>query len=160
MTRGSTFFLKIVVILIGIAALAVCIFWVPGAASRDAAAHPETAYLQYPFVVCAYILAAPFFFALYQALKLLSYIDRNEAFSEISVKALKNIKYSALAIAVLMVAGIIAATAMFYGEDMAGVIAMGLLVTFASGVVATFAAVLQKLLQNAIDIKSENELTV
>jgi biopolymer transport protein ExbB/TolQ len=46
------------------------------------------------------------------------------------------------------------------GEDIAGVISLGLMLTFTSLVIAVFAAVLQKLLKNAIDIKSENDLTV
>jgi len=37
---------------------------------------------------------------------------------------------------------------------------MGLVIIFASVVIAAFAALLQKLLQNAIEIKSENDLTV
>lgn len=88
----TTFFLKGVVVLIRITALALCIFWLPGIASRDAEANPETAYLQYPFLVCAYVLSIPFLVALYQAFKLLSYIDRNKAFSELSVRALRYIK--------------------------------------------------------------------
>ncbi|WP_371326733.1 DUF2975 domain-containing protein [Psychrobacillus sp. OK028] len=41
-----------------------------------------------------------------------------------------------------------------------GVIFVGLVVPFASMMIAVFAAVLQKLLKNAIDIKSENDLTI
>ena len=44
--------------------------------------------------------------------------------------------------------------------DGPGIIPVGLVVIFASLVVATFAAVLQKLLQSAADLQSENELTV
>ena len=159
MKRGSTLFLKVVISIIGIAALALCIFWLPGMASRDAAANPETAYLQYPFLVCAYILFIPFFIALYQAFKLLIYIDGNKAFSESSVKALKNIKICAIVFSVLIVAGILF-VAIFIEGDRAGVIAGGIYITFASSVIATFAAVLQKLIQNAVDLKSENDLTV
>ncbi|MBP1079706.1 hypothetical protein JOC74_000194 [Bacillus capparidis] len=57
---GSTIFLKVVVFLIGIVVLALCIFLLPEIASRDAEANPETAYLQYPFLVCAYVLSIPF----------------------------------------------------------------------------------------------------
>jgi len=85
----STIFLKVVIFLIGITALALCIFWLPWIASRDGEANPETAYLQYPFLVCAYVLAIPFFVALYQAFKLLTYIDKNKVFSELSVRALR-----------------------------------------------------------------------
>jgi hypothetical protein len=46
------------------------------------------------------------------------------------------------------------------GDDLAGPTALGILMAFASGVIATAAGVFQKLLQNAVDIKSENDLTV
>ena len=49
---------------------------------------------------------------------------------------------------------------LFIEGDRAGVVMLGLLSILASSVIATFAAVLQKLLQEAIDIKLENDLTV
>ncbi len=59
---------------------------------------------------------------------------------------LKIVKYSAITLAALMVAGIL--TLMFLargkGEDIAGIVAMALLVTLVSGGVAIVAAVLQK----------------
>jgi uncharacterized membrane protein (Fun14 family) len=160
--QGSTIFLKVVVFLIGIAIFSVCIFGLPGVASRDAASHPETAYLQYPFLAYAYILSIPFFVALYRTFKLLTYIDKNKAFSELSVRALSYIKYCATTISILIVVGIIIAIGIFYrsGEDITGIIMLALISIFATGVIATFAAVLQRLLQEAIDIKSENDLTV
>lgn len=45
-------------------------------------------------------------------------------------------------------------------DDAPGIIVIGLVIIFASMVIAVFAAVLQKLLKEAIDIKSENDLTV
>lgn len=45
-------------------------------------------------------------------------------------------------------------------DDAPGVIFVGLIVPFASLVIAVFAALLQKLLQEAIEMKSENELTI
>jgi hypothetical protein len=75
---------------------------------------------------------------------------------------LKTVKYSAIALSALMVAGI--ATLMVLargkGEDITGIVAPALLLTFVSSVVATFAAVIQKRVQKAIDIKSKNDLTV
>jgi hypothetical protein len=59
---------------------------------------------------------------------------------------LKIVKYSAIAVGLLMVAGI--ATLMVLsrgtGEDITGIVAPALLITFASSVVATIAAVAQK----------------
>jgi len=155
MNRGSTIFLRVVISLIAIAALAVCIFGLPPMVAREAAKTPKTAWLVYLFLACAYILSIPFFVALYQAFKLLTYIDWDQAFSESSVRALRHIKYCAITISTLMVAGMAALMALSFGkgEDIAGIVAMGLLITFASAVVAAFAAVLQKQVQKAIDMK-------
>ncbi|MDQ6422254.1 DUF2975 domain-containing protein [Paenibacillus sp. LHD-117] len=159
MKQGSTFFLQAVVVLIGIAVLAVCVFLLPGVASRDAEANPRSDYLQYPFLVCSYILSILFLFAMVQTFKLLSYINRRMAFSALSVRALRDIKRSATLFSCLIVGGILFVI-IFLEGDRAGVVAAGIIGTFASIVIATFAAVLQKLLQDALAIKSENDLTV
>ena len=88
MKRGTTLFLKLAVILIGIPVLALCIFFVPELGSAAAKLVPEFAYIQYYVFIVFYASAIPFYFALYQAFKLLSYIDMNKAFSELSVEAL------------------------------------------------------------------------
>ena len=89
MKRVSTLFLKIAVILIGIPILALCIFVVPEIGNTAAKLLPEFPYIKYLVSFVFYASAIPFYFALYQAFKLLRYIDKNEAFSQISVKALK-----------------------------------------------------------------------
>ncbi len=48
---SSTFFLKIVTFLIGIAVLAVCVYWLPQAAIRDAKVRPGD-YSIYPLLLC------------------------------------------------------------------------------------------------------------
>lgn len=159
MKQGTTLFLKITVIFIGLAALAVCISVLPGIAGRDAEAHPETAYLQYPFLISAYVLAIPFLAGLYQTLKLLNEIDRNRAFSEYAVKALWRIKNNAALISLIITAGVLYVMAGMEG-DRTGVIMLGFIGLFASSVVAVFAALLQKVLQDAIAIQAENEFTV
>ncbi|UUZ97391.1 DUF2975 domain-containing protein [Paenibacillus sp. P25] len=97
---------------------------------------------------------------MYQAFKLLGYIDKNRAFSEITVKALKNIKYCAITISTLYLLGMPLYYLMQERVDPPGIIAIGLVIIFSSMVIAVFAAVLQRLLQEAINIKSENDLTV
>jgi hypothetical protein len=160
MKRVSTLFLKIAVILIGIPILALCIFLVPEIANYAAELFPNIAYMKYLVLIYLYVTAIPFYFALYQAFKLLSYIDKNKAFSELSVRALKNIKYCAITISILYVVGMPLFYLMAEIDDAPGIILIGLVVIFASMVIAVFAAVLQKLLKEAIDIKSENDLTV
>ncbi|WP_126427475.1 DUF2975 domain-containing protein [Brevibacillus marinus] len=160
MERGTTLFLKVAVILIGIPVLALCIFLVPEIANYEAELFPDITYMKYLVLIDLYSTAIPFFFALYQAFKLLSYIDKKKAFSELSVKALKNIKYCAITISILYVPGL----PFFYNvaklEDAPGIMLIGLGIIFASTIIAVFAAVLQRLLQEAIDIKSEHDLTI
>ncbi|MGD6846568.1 DUF2975 domain-containing protein [Rossellomorea aquimaris] len=158
MMKRETLFLKIAVFLIGTPVLALCVFGLPWLA-KDAAGS-ELAYLINGILVVMYVSAIPFFVALYQAIRLLSYIDKNNAFSELSVKALKNIKYCATTITTLYVAGMPLFFLMGEIDDAPGVVVIGMMFIFAPLVIAVFAAVLQKLLKNAIDIKSENDLTV
>ena len=160
MKRGTTLFLKAAVILIGIPVLALCIFAVPEIANYAAELYPNMAFLKTLIFIDLYASAIPFYFALYQAFTLLSYIDKNKAFSDLSVRALKNIKYCAIAISGLYVAGLPLFYLIAEIDDAPGVIVIGLVVIFASMVIAVFAAVLQRLLKEAIDIKSENDLTV
>ncbi|ADV92781.1 DUF2975 domain-containing protein [Bacillus subtilis] len=160
MNRMSTIFLKIALVLIGIPILALCIFLVPKIANYSAELFPNIAYIKYLVFIYLYVTAIPFYFALYQAFKLLSYIDKNKAFSGLSVRALKNIKYCAVTISIFYAAGMPVFYLMAEIDDAPGIIVIGLVIIFASMVIAVFAAVLQKLLKEAIDIKSENDLTV
>ncbi|TWT05362.1 DUF2975 domain-containing protein [Planococcus sp. CPCC 101016] len=157
--QASLIFLKAVLVLLALLAFAFCLFTIPGMASRDAAAHPETAYLQYPFLLSAYLLFGLFFTALYQTFKLLSFISRNQEFSIQSVRALKMIKYCALITAGIFVAGLLFLI-FFIGGDIAGLFTMSTILIIASSAVSAFAAVLEKLTAKAIRMKAENELTV
>ncbi|MEH7883870.1 DUF2975 domain-containing protein [Bacillus sp. JJ1609] len=156
----ETLFLKVVVFLMGLPVLALCIFVLPEIAEFFAELNPKLDFLQYPFLIGLYVTAIVFFAALYQTLKLLSYIDKNEAFSDLSVMALKNIKYCAITISALFVVFMPLIYLMAEVDDAPGMILIGMVIIFGSMVITVFAAVLQKLLKNAIDIKSENDLTV
>ncbi|MEK3889463.1 DUF2975 domain-containing protein [Bacillus sp. FSL K6-3431] len=158
MKRGSTIFLKIAVFLIGTPVLALCIFGLPWLANNPV--NPDYTHILYPILIGMYVSVIPFFIALYQAFKLLSYIDKNQSFSELSVKSLKNIKFSAMIISGLYVVIIPFVFLVADLDDAPGLIIIGMVPIFASMVIAVFAAVLQRLLQEAIDIKSENDLIV
>src|SRR3989344_5409413 len=109
MKKGSTLFLKVVICLIAIGALAGMI-WFPQTEGRAANLDLISIYTD-PFIIYIYIASTPFFVGLYQAFKLLNFIDGSYAFSQGAVNA-------------------------------------------------TASAIFQKLLQNAVDLKSENDLTV
>lgn len=113
-----------------------------------------------PIFIGLYVPVVPFFLALHQALKILDNIEKNKAFSITSITAFKKIKYCALLISALFTIGM---PYIFYiadRDDAPGVAAMGFVIIGASFVIATAAAVFQSLVQNAVDIKSENDLTV
>jgi len=145
-------FLKIAVVLIAIPILALGILGLSWLANNPVS--PDYANILYPILVGLYVTTIPFFFALYQALKLLSYIDKNIAFSELSRKALKNIKYCAFTISTLYVVMMPFVFLVAEKDDAPGLIIMGTAPIFASMVIAVFAIVLQKLLKEVIDIKS------
>jgi hypothetical protein len=147
-------FLRLVIFLIGAAVLALCIFVLPIGIRSD-----TTGYYR-PILIGMYVPAIPFFWALYEALKLLKYIDKNTAFSPLSVKALKNIKYCGIAIGALYMVGLPFIFRAAELDDAPGAILIGLVIIGASIVVAVFAAVLEQVLHNAIAIKAENDLTV
>ena len=159
MKRSSTILLQVVVVLIGIGAL-VFMLWEPHIEGRNVHATLFEIYFKDPFLAYAYTTPISFFVALYQAFTLLGYIGRNTVFSLHSVRALRTIKYCALAI----VGFIVPAEAYLFiarpGDDIAGSVAMGILISFISIVVAAAAAVFERLLQSAVDIKYENDLTV
>ena len=111
-----------------------------------------------PFILYGYAASIPFFIALYKAFKLLGYIGQNKAFSLNSVRTLSSIKYCAIALSILIVmAGIYIRIFHNKDDDPAGFLAICIVTTFVSLVVATAVAVFEKILQNGMDIKSENE---
>lgn len=158
MNRGSTIFLKIAVLLVGTIVFFLCVFFLPWLANDTANMYPEFAFLQYPVLLGLYVTTIPFFIALYQALKILKLIDHEAAFSESSVNILNFIKYCAITISILYVIGSI--LLMSQNALHPGIAIVGFIIIFASVVIAVFVGVLQKLLRNALDIKSENDLTV
>jgi MFS superfamily sulfate permease-like transporter len=91
--KKETFFLKAVVILIGLIILVPSIFWLPS----------FIGYLPYIVIVGVYITAIVFFFALYQTLKLLGYIENNKTFTKLAIKSLNYIKYCAFTISIIYV---------------------------------------------------------
>jgi hypothetical protein len=160
MKRSSTIFLQVVIVLIGIGALALML-WEPHIEGRNAHATLFEIYFKDPFLAYAYIASIPFFVALYQAFKVLGYVRQNKTFSQTTVKALRTIKYCAIAIIGFVAVSVIFIYPMFGDKDdrPAGVF-MRILITFPSIVIATAAGMFERILQNAVDIKSENDLTV
>lgn len=160
MKRSSTIFLQIVIVLIGVGVLAF-LLWEPHIEGRNANATPFEIYFKDPFLAYVYVASIPFFVALYQAFRVLTYVRQETTFSPATVKAMRTIKYCALAII-----GFVAVSVVFMlfsdpdDDDGPQGVVMRIVITFAWIVVATAAAMFERILQNAVDIKSENDITV
>lgn len=153
MNDGSTLFLKAVIYLLGLLVLGLCVIFLGVSFSGNGGIY--TALL---LAMCA--AALPFFFALYQGLLLLRYIDRGTAFSQESVQAIKNIKLCAGGISAFYALLMPYITYLADKDNTPRAAVFGLVIIFATLVTTVFAAVLEKLLKNALEIKAENDLTV
>ncbi|MFA5935676.1 MAG: DUF2975 domain-containing protein [Patescibacteria group bacterium] len=160
MKNGSTYLLRFALFLLALGVLALCVFALPAMWKGGSEEFPMASQAVFLIMIGIYITALPFFFAVWQTFNLLRYIDQNKAFSMLSVKALRNIKYNAIVIAVFYTAFVPLLFPIADADDAPGLIVIGMAIACAPMVVAVFAAVLQKLVQNAIEIKSENDLTV
>ena len=133
--------------------------WEPHLEGRNAHATLFEIYFKDPFLAYAYIASIPFFVALYQAFKVVGYARQNKVFSPAAVNALRTIKFCAIAII-----GFVAVSVIFMPfsdpDDRPPGVVMRILITFGSIVIATAAAVFERILNNAVDMKSENDLTV
>jgi hypothetical protein len=158
MKLAATWFLRVVLVLIGIGALTF-LLWEPHLEGRNVHATVFAIYFKDPFLAFIYVAAIPFFVGLYHAFKVLGFAGRNQEFTAPAVRSVRIIKYCAMAlIGFVTVAELI--ILFTESDDRAGGVMMGAFIFFASVVVATAMAVLERALQNASDLKSEHDLTV
>jgi cytochrome bd-type quinol oxidase subunit 2 len=160
MERGSTIFLRVAMVGMGFMALFLCGLVVPAVHREWVLEFPDMTYLRYPVIFGLCAAVAVFLVAVYHGMQLLSLVDKKKVFSQATVKALKNIKYCALVVSALFAASMPLIYHMAEQEDAPGLIIFGMAFAGAPLVVGVFLALAQGLLQNAIDIKKENDLTV
>lgn len=158
MKFGATVFLRGVLVIIGLGALALLLVE-PHFEGRNAHATTFQVYFQDPFLAYAYVAAIPFFMGLFHAFKVLAFAGRNREFSPPAVRSVRTIKYCAIAVIAFVTGGELIIL-LNESDDRAGGVFIGLLILFGSVVVATAMAILERVLQNAVDLKSENDLTV
>ena len=155
MKQASTIFLQVIIVLIGMGALAVML-WEPHIEGRNAHAMLFEIYFKDPFLAYVYISSIPFFMGLYQAFKAFGYVRQNKAFSREAVQALRTIKYCAITIIGFAAIGEIIIL-LNNSDDHAGGVFIGNLIILGSGIVAAAAIVFEQVVQNGMDIKAENE---
>ena len=152
MKQTSTIFLQVVIVLIGIGALAL-LLWEPHTEGVNARATFFKVYLD-PFIALVYTGSIPFFAALYQTFRVLGYVRQNQVFSPKAVKALRTIRHCAIVIICFVVVEEAFIMLNHGNDDPAGGIFIGILITFGSLIVTASAIVFERILQNGVDIKS------
>lgn len=160
MKRGFRIFLQLVIALLGVGVLAL-LLWEPHLEGRNVNATLFEIYFKDPFLAYIYLAFVPFFVGLYQAFKILGYDRRDKIFLQHSVRALRIIKYCALTTAIFILGAEGYLFIFMRGkDDIAGGVMMGGFIILVSAIIATAAAGFERILQNAVDLKSENDLTV
>ena len=153
MKRAATIVLQIVIALLAIGVLA-ALLWEPQVEGRNAHATQFEIYFKDPFLAYIYLASVPVFVGLYQAFKIVGYAGRNEIYSQHSVRGFRIIKYCALTTAVFILGAVAYLFIFIRGEDdIAGGVAMGVFITFVCVVIATAAAVFERILKNALSPK-------
>ena len=136
----------------------IVMIWLPLKEGRAENLNLLSIYLD-PFILYEYVASVVFFFALFKAFRLLGLIGRDNVFSHDAVRFVRSIKYCSLILSIeIVVAGIYIQLFHSTEDDPAGFLAICVVLTFISVVAATLAAVFERILQNGIDLKSENEL--
>lgn len=158
MKFGATVFLRAVLVLLGIGVLAFLLVE-PHYEGVNAHATFFEIYFEDPFLAYMYVAAIPFFVGLYHAIRLLALAGRGNEFSPSAVRSVRMIKYCAIALMGFVVGAEIIIVS-HESDDHAGGVMMGVFIFFVSLVVASAMTVLERVLQNAVEMKSENDLTV
>lgn len=150
--------------MMAIAVLLVLLVLLPEIAREELAENPESRLLALPYLIAAWVLAAPVFVALHQTHKLIGYVDNDQIISARSLRALRKIKWCTLAFGALLIGGVIliaySAKSVDPQEDVTAFFGIGFMLLLVTSIVAASTAILQRLVEGAITIKSENDQTV
>lgn len=138
MKRVTTIFLQVVVVLIGLGALAF-LLWEPHVEGRNAHATIFEIYFKDPFLAYAYAGSIPFFLALTRIFRILALARRAQGITPEVVKAVRTIRYCALAIICFVIGGEIIILNN-ESDDRAPAVVMGGVLTLGSIIVAAIAA--------------------
>jgi hypothetical protein len=152
MNRNAIKFLQGVIVLIGLGALALML-WEPHLEGRNAHATLVQIYFNDPFLAYAYFASIAFFVALFQAFKLLNYVQQNTVYSQHAVNAVKTIKYCTR----MLVSFIVLPVAYLFiarpDDDIAGGVAIGLFLIVVFSIIAVVSAMVEKRLKKDYGIE-------
>lgn len=143
MKKIATILLQIAIVLIGLFVLFIMI-WLPPNEGRAKNLNLIEIYTD-PFILVIYASSFVFFVGLFKAFKLLGNIGQNREFAANSINLLKDIRYCALLLCALIVgAGLYISLFHHKDDDPAGFLAICIVFTFASVLVANITYIFEK----------------
>ncbi|GHP14243.1 hypothetical protein YK48G_16680 [Lentilactobacillus fungorum] len=156
----KTGFLKLALVGFGVIILLLCLFVFPTMLVRLKQIYTQITVSRDVFAGCLYLSAGLFFIAEGYAYQILRLVDQDNVFSGQALKAIKRIKGATggMGVCYLLFLPMIYQVAQV--EDAPGMIIMMALIAMIPLTVSTFAAILEKLLQKATELKLENQYTV
>ena len=160
MKRGSTIFLRLAVTAIGLGVVALCILLLPLIWQAAYIEYQEDGYAVRVVVAAMYLAAVPFFFGIYKGWRILDAIDTGQSFSLASVRALQEISYCAGIISLIYIVTLPFFYIWAQSDDAPGLVLIGLFFVGMPAIVSVATGLLRLLLAEAVNIKSENDLTV
>lgn len=156
----KTLFLKMALIAIGIIVLFFCALVFPNVLIKVSYTYPKIVLTRYLFTGCLYLSAILFYIAEGYAYRILQLIDRDNVFSGQALHAIKQIKYAVGGMGVCYLLFLPMIYWVADVEDAPGMIIIMTVIAMIPFVVAVFAAILEKLLQKATQLKVESQYTV
>lgn len=160
MKKASITFLRVVIVLAGLLALTLLIIEPRFEGVNAHATTLREIYFDDPFLMIVYAGSIPFFIGLYQVVKILGYVAENNIFSQAALKAVRAVRHCAFTVIGFVAVEEFIIMLTHGDDDAAGGFMMGVFITLGSAIVATTAIVCERILRNAVEIKSENDLTI
>jgi hypothetical protein len=152
MKRITLSFLQVAIVLFGVLVLAF-ILYEPHLEGRNVDSTLFEIYFKDPFLAGAYAASTLFFASLYQAFKIVGYIRQNALFSSRSVKALRTIKYCMATLALLVLGAVTYLSVVERGkDDIAGGVAIGIVLIFIFTTVVASATLFEKHIQKSLQL--------
>ncbi|MGX7132540.1 MULTISPECIES: DUF2975 domain-containing protein [Enterococcus] len=160
MMKTKTLFLKASLLFISLLVLLFSLFIFPKFPHAMQQEYPRITYENWAFIGGLYLSELCFYFAVFQAFRVLRQVDHNQAFSQETLLAVTRLKQGLFGMGGSYLTFLPFLYVMADVEDAPGLIFVGLGVIAVPFIAAVFVAILQKLLENVLLIKTENELTI
>ncbi len=145
--RGPFWVLRGMVVIVGLIVLALCVFALPSAWQGGPAEFPAARTAVLMIIAGLYATSIPFFISLFYSLQWINLVDKNQAFTPLSVETLKKIKYTWTIISVLYLGGWPLLYPIAEADDAPGLIIFGLIIALVPVAITSFVALLEKLFQ-------------